>query len=357
MSTVLEQKCPSCGAMMRFDPQKQKLVCDYCDKELPFDATAIQSEEITKGFNFESIRQGYAVPDAQALPIYLCKSCGAELIAPPEQFAMTCPYCRNNVVLTDKASGNLRPNGILPFRITADALPGLLQEFYKDKKLLPKDFFSESTMAGVTGVYVPFWLFSGDLRGSASFIGHTVTTSRQGDYEVTTTSYYEFENIVSLDFRDLPVDASNRIDDALMDSLEPFHLEDVQPFDVGYLAGFTADRFDVPSKDMEARAKQRIENTADGILASKNTPYIGSRRISGHLDTHLTAKYCLLPVYLFHISYGGKKYPFAVNGQTGKIVGSVPTAKDVSMMYFLKRAGIVAGAIIGFFAAKYFLGA
>ena len=77
---------------------------------------------------------------------------------------------------------------------------------------------------------------------------------------------------------------------------------------------------------------------------------------SSKLGATLDAKYILFPVYLFDIDYQGKKYSFAVNGQTGKVVGEVPTSKSVSRGYFLKRFGIVAGALVVFSVVKYFLG-
>lgn len=38
------------------------------------------------------------------------------------------------------------------------------------------------------------------------------------------------------------------------------------------------------------------------------------------------ASYALLPVWMLTNSYRGKKYLFAMNGQTGKIIGSLPVS-------------------------------
>ena len=37
--------------------------------------------------------------------------------------------------------------------------------------------------------------------------------------------------------------------------------------------------------------------------------------------------YALLPVWILNYKYQGKNYTFALNGQTGKIVGNRPIAK------------------------------
>lgn len=356
MSSVLEQKCPKCGAMTHFDPQTQMLVCDYCDSTFPFDINKVEANSMMEGFQFEVFMRGYEQPNAARLPIYSCKSCGAELIAPAEQISLTCPYCRNNVVLTDKISGSLRPNGIIPFKVSADELPGRLREFYKGKKLLPKRFFSDAAMSGVTGVYVPFWLFSGTVDGVASFVTSQISRHSEGDYQVTDTAYYEITSGVHAVFNDIPVDASRRIADDMMDSLEPFGLTLAQPFDPAYLAGYIADRFDAPSEDLENRARTRIENTVNAMLASQAGRYSSAKRSGGDLRTSLGARYFLLPVYLFKLKYLNKEYSFAVNGQSGKIVGELPSGRLVLWVHFLKWFVPITGGILGAFILRYFLG-
>ncbi len=341
---------------MHFDPKTQMMVCDYCDSVSAFDIDKVEPDSITEEFSFDDFRAGYEKPDAEKLPVYICKSCGAELLAPAEQISLTCPYCRNNVILSDKVSGNLRPNGIIPFKIAADELPGRLKAFYSGKKLLPKSFFSASSTSGITGVYVPFWLFSGSVEGEASFVTSTVTRRREGDYSITETSYYNVTTAVDASFDNVPVDACQRISDDLMDSLEPFDMSEVKPFDQAYLAGYLSDRFDTPADNIEARAKTRLENTANTMLASQAGSYDKVKRSGGDLRTKLNAKYYLLPVYLFSIKYLGKNYSFAVNGQSGKIVGELPDNKLLKRIYFLKRFVPIALAILAVFVFRYFIG-
>ena len=357
MEKIKEQKCAACGAPLRFDPAKEKLVCDSCgaQQDIPEELQAGEAE--LEGLDFDLLNQQVSEEDPESLPVYHCKSCGADLIAPPEQIALTCPYCGNNIVLTDKVTGKLRPDGLLPFRIDAKELPEAVQRFYKGKALLPKNFFSESTMGKVTGVYVPFWLFSGRLQGRLRFRAETSSSFRRGDYLVTQTHYYQVLRDADLSFEQVPVDASGRIDDKLMDSLEPFDMSQEKPFDLRYLAGFTADRFDQAKGDVEERARRRMLSSAESsVLASVLGEYSSVQRAGGSLRAHLTAKYLLLPVYLFSISHNGSSYDFAVNGQTGKVVGQLPIDKGVSFTYFLKRAGAVAAGIVGAFVLRYLMG-
>ena len=377
MSQIAEQKCPACGAPLRFDPASGMLVCDYCgtktelpkakdsqgkketskEKEKPAKADNKAEDDEIGGFDFDSLDDLVTDPNAMNLPVYNCVSCGAEVIAPPEQMALTCPYCGNNIVLTQKVTGKLRPDGVIPFRIQAKDLPAAVNNFYKDKKLLPRHFFSESTMGKVTGVYVPFWVFSGDVKGTLGYKAQTSSSSRSGDYIITQTNHYQLVRDAALAFDNLPVDASGRIEDRLMDSLEPFNTAETKPFDMRYLAGFTADRFDQKKDDISARASGRMKKSTYSIVDSQAAAGFGSvSRTSGRLNADVKAKYILFPVYMFDISYRGSNYHFAVNGQTGKVVGDIPTDSGVSFLYFLKRFAIVGGGLFAASVVKYMLG-
>ncbi|MBO4913874.1 MAG: TFIIB-type zinc ribbon-containing protein [Oscillospiraceae bacterium] len=357
MKPIKEQKCPSCGAAMRFDPKQGKLVCDYCGTITDIDAAPQEQTGGIEGFDFNSLSAHATDLNADALPVYNCESCGAEVIAAAEQAALTCPYCGNNIVLTDKVSGKLRPDGLIPFKLTAKDLPARMTQFYKNKKLLPRGFFSESKMGKITGVYVPFWVFSGRLFGELNYSAENVSIYQQGDYEVTDTDHYRLSRDVSVEFGDLPVDASGRIDDELMDSLEPFDMLEAKDFDMRYLAGFTADRFDQAKNDISARAERRMRNTAESAADRQaGVGYDSSRRIGGRLKAELNAKYLLFPVYLFDLSHRGKNYSFAVNGQTGKVVGTLPIDGGVSFGYFLRRVAVILLGTLGVSAVMYFLG-
>ena len=47
------------------------------------------------------------------------------------------------------------------------------------------------------------------------------------------------------------------------------------------------------------------------------------------------AKYALYPVWLLNTTWNGKKYTFAMNGQTGKFVGDLPVDKSVAVKWML----------------------
>ena len=310
------------------------------------------------GFDFMQFFDSAKIEGGENLPIYHCKSCGADVLAAGEEAALTCPYCSSNIVLTDKLSGNIRPNGIIPFKIAKKDLKQHLDNFYKNKKLLPKNFFSASHIEKVTGVYVPFWLFSGNIYGTCAYTGKNTSTTVSGDYEVTTTKIYDVVRDTSIGFSGIPIDASDKIEDKLMDSVLPYDMSELKPYQSGYLSGYTADRFDVPGKYLQTRAEQLMKETTNDIVKSSvSGQYTQITPKYKHLNAgQIDVKYVLLPIYMFKIKYANKKYQFAVNGQTGKVVGSLPISKGVSRAYFLLRFGIVAGAIMLASLISYLVG-
>lgn len=371
-----EQKCPACGAPLRFDAALGLLVCDYCGTQTRLEARpapAPQQGQPGKpgkpgqnqagdpiqyeGFDFSTLNDQAVQCDAASLPVYNCVSCGAELICAPQQVALTCPYCGNHIVRTDQLSGALRPNGIIPFRITPSQLPAAVQRYYSGKKLLPKGFFSESAIGPVTGVYVPFWVFDGELEGHYTFSGTTASSRRRGDYIITDTKYYDLLRDARVCFRSLPVAAASTVENKLMDALEPYAMEDAVPFDPGYLAGFTAERFDLKKEGIAQRARQRMRNTTDDLVLSQSTGgFSNVHQKKGRVRASLDAKYILFPIYLFHVEFRGKRYPFCVNGQTGRVVGDLPVDEKQSRRFFLLRFGLAAGALMLRSIVAYFMG-
>lgn len=347
MSNINEEeikyyKCPACGSTVHFNIEKNNLVCDSCGNEYEIETMQAmhQGEAENEEFDWGDYKKGLCDEKLKSTRVYVCKSCGAEIEADPTTFSLKCPYCDNNVILEDKASGSLRPNGIIPFAFTVDKLSENVKAFYKDKKLLPKDFFEQNKMNNVQGVYVPFWLFDCDVDGQIDFKCSSTHSYRRGDYQYTEVKYYLVQSEGKLGFEKVPVDASTKMPDALMDSLEPFDMRKIVDFNDAYLAGYTADRFDGdPDTDIE-RANIRVMNSTVNRFAAESG-YLNPQLVSNRMKlVSPSVKYVLLPVYLFNCTYGGKKYSYAVNGQTGKVVGELPISKSKSWAWF---GGVFAG--------------
>ena len=248
------------------------------------------------------------------------------------------------------------PNGIIPFKLNKDGLKNSIQLYCKGKKLLPKNFLSENKIKDVQGVYVPFWLFDCDTEGQMSFEGTRVTHWSDSNYNYTKTDHFLIDTAGRMSFVKIPVDGSIKMDDALMDSIEPFDFNELIDFAPGYLSGFVADKFDADADSSLPRASLRVKNSFADVIRSTINNYSTIVPISSNINLSGTSvKYVLLPVYLINTKYKNQMYTFAVNGQTGKVVGNLPYSKGKYWAYFLGVAGAVTaigGAILSWLSLR-----
>ena len=223
-------------------------------------------------------------------------------------------------------SGALRPDYILPFRLSKDDAVQALRAHYKGKPFLPRSFTSANHIEQIQGVYVPFWLFDGGAEGAASYRASNTNVYETGDYEITETRHYHVVRAGSLAFEKIPVDASSKMPDDHMDSIEPCDYAQLRPFSTAYLPGYLADKYDVTIDDSRDRADTRCRETLAQALRDTVTGYgacvteredIALRRGKVH--------YALLPVWMLSTKWNGQDFLFAMNGQTGKLVGDLPT--------------------------------
>ena len=160
----------------------------------------------------------------------------------------------------------------------------------------------------------------------ASYRASNTNVYEAGDYEITETRHYHVVRAGSLAFEKIPVDASSKMPDDHMDSIEPFDYAQLRPFSTAYLPGYLADKYDVTIDDSRDRADTRCRETLAQALRDTVTGYgacvteredIALRRGKVH--------YALLPVWMLSTKWRGQDFLFAMNGQTGKLVGDLPT--------------------------------
>ena len=150
----------------------------------------------------------------------------------------------------------------------------------------------------------------------------------------------------SLAFEKIPVDASSKMPDDHMDSIEPFDYTQLQPFSTAYLPGYLADKYDVSVDDSRDRADARCRETLAQALRDTVTGY--GTCIPEHEDISLRrgkVHYALLPVWMLSTKWNGESFLFAMNGQTGKLVGDLPTDRGRYWGTFGAIAGVVTVAL------------
>ena len=275
---------------------------------------------------------------------YTCPSCGAELICDETTAATSCPYCGNTTIVPGQLSGMQKPDYIIPFKLSKEDAIAALKNHYKKKPLLPKIFSAQNHIEEIQGVYVPFWLFNGSADADIRYNCTRSMTHREGDYDVTDTQHFMVRRAGTVKFEKIPVDASSKMPDENMDSIEPFDYKQLTSFDMAYLTGYLADKYDVPSENGEPRVRQRVDAAMDDRLQSTFVGYSSVVPTSRQLNIkHNKARYVFFPVWILNTKYKDKIYTFAMNGQTGKMTGAFPICPKKTAAWF---AGVTAGVAL-----------
>ena len=140
------------------------------------------------------------------------------------------------------------------------------------------------------------------------------------------------------------MDGSTKMEDAFMESIEPFDYKQLTSFDMAYLTGYLADKYDVPSENGEPRVRQRVDAAMDDRLQSTFVGYSSVVPTSRQLNIkHNKARYVFVPVWILNTKYKDKIYTFAMNGQTGKMTGAFPICPKKTAAWF---AGVTAGVAL-----------
>ncbi len=323
-----------------FDSTLQKLKCTFCDSVFDVDALSSGDSVLGAGNNSDTppqnVQNTWADGETEGLFTYVCKSCGGEIIGDETTAAMSCPYCGNPVVIMGAFTGKLKPDYVIPFKTTKEQAVHALENHLKGKILLPKVFASQNRISEIKGVYVPFWVFDADTLGEYAYRGTKVRRWQDRYYEYKETSYYDIYREGYMNVRSIPIDCSEKFDDTLMESIEPFDFSSAVDFKTAYLAGYFADKFNVEWKTSWERAGRRIANTADVRFRNTVSGYSTVKQSNGDLYVlSKEAKYALFPVWLMSTTWNGNVYTFAMNGQTGKFVGDLPLDKGKYALWLL----------------------
>lgn len=345
-SNVLEYKCPCCDAGLVFGNETQKMKCPYCDNEFELDTVGTYNESLNHQdeadfqWQQEDAAQ-WSEDESQTLHSFVCTACGGELITEESTAATFCPYCGNPTILPGRVSGGLKPDGVIPFKLGKEDAKATLLKLCKGKPLLPKFFSQEHQLEKITGIYVPFWLYDCKSRFHANYKATRIHRWSDSQYNYTRTDYFHLIRGANAEFIRIPMDASQKMDNSIMESIEPFDYSQIVDFDTAYLSGFFADKYDVEAKEGEERIRERVSASMDSLVSSSLLGYASCIPTSRQLHVEQgSAKYVLLPVWMLHTKYQDKTYVFAMNGQTGKMTGTFPICPKRTAAWF---AGIWSG--------------
>lgn len=321
-SYEVDGKCPICNSNLIYDENRNQIVCSYDHShelmEFTYDSSDVQNEDLG---TFES-------------NTCECEGCGAEIILEPNTAATKCPYCGSNIQITQNIVGEAKPYGIIPFKFNRQEAEQAFQKWCKKGLVTPNRFKIGDRIKDIQPIFIPFWIYDVEGKGDIVFEATKVRTYTRGDYRYKETSYYHcFRNIDAF-VEGLPCDASKKMEDDLMDRLEPFDLKELKDFNIGYLSGNLTEKYDYTNEELYNRACKRALNYMVDYASSTVVGYHSCRPINKNLNMKKQkAHYILLPIWTVFYNHDGKEYVFAMNGQTGKVVGKPPISKSKVLGY------------------------
>ena len=358
MSTVINYKCPNCGSDMAFDTQTGMLRCASCHRtdnieqmagnkghqggDYTYDMDDEDRRNADSAFENDYVDQSeedepsnHATFGEDEATEYHCNNCGAVLITDAQTTATTCSFCGAGVVIGERLSGSLAPAMVIPFSINKEQAQAAFKKWCKKGLLTPKDFMTADRIKNITGIYVPFWLYDLNGRGEAEATCTRVRTYTIGEWIYTETKYYHVYRKVDLNYSRIPCDASKKMEDGMMDKLEPYQYSNLKDFNMPYLAGYISEKYDFDDEQILPRIKERVGNYVEDYIRSTIGGYttVNFNRKDINIRKR-KADYTLMPVWMVCYDYKKAEHIFAMNGQTGKVVGKPPLSKGKIAAWF-----------------------
>ena len=347
-------KCPNCGSNLTLNADTGLLDCPNCGSSFDPQKLAVTVEELeAKQAEPTDPSQAPAQADAQAQAQgetqpqeapeqteFVCNACGAKLVTDSHTAATFCAFCGSPALVGKRLTEQFQPQYMIPFKYSRKSAEEAFIQWAGKGKWTPFGFVLKKNVQKMTGLYVPFWLFN--INATIDAKGTGTKSHYRGDDEIVES--FNFERKAQLYWNNVPLDGETRIDDALMEAIEPFDFEALMPYDYRYLPGFYADRYDQTPQDLSGRATKR---GIDGINQALNSSLKGTydrftiKENLSRIDS-MEANYALLPVWFLSYKYRNKYYYFAMNGQTGEVAGQVPVSPVKKMMFFFIVLGILA---------------
>ena len=186
----------------------------------------------------------------------------------------------------------------------------------------------------------------------ARFRATKVRTWSDSNYRYKETKHYQVIRGGEIAFEKLPVDGSKKMDDKMMESIEPFTFKEAKDYNNAYIVGYAADKYDVSMDETFERANVRIKEGTVDALRSTVHGYDTVNLVDSSINYESNAAYyAYYPVWTLNSMYKEKKYQFAMNGQTGKLTGNLPISKIKATLFAVLSFLLFGAALFGIFFA------
>jgi hypothetical protein len=347
--------CAACGAQAEWNPARQLLVCPFCGTAAPFKVDAATGAIV----ELDLVKALRELPDDQrgwlsAKRTVQCQSCKAVSVFDPERVGQNCDFCGSpELVDYQEIKAPIRPQSLLPFKVTESQVREQIRRWYASKWLAPNALKSRALVDRVRGIYIPYWTFDAQTvcpwEAEAGHYYYTSETYRddKGRIQTRQVRHVRWEPAsgeVRHFFDDEPVPGTRGISHRLLAQVEPFPTAELKPYDTAFLSGFVVEHYQVvlfeAAQNSEAAMTRKLHE-----MCAAEIPGDTFRNLQIHPTfAERTFKHILVPVWLLTYLYAAKAYQVVVNGSTGRMAGQYP--KSPWKIAFLVLAAIVIFVIV-----------
>jgi len=345
--------CAACGAQAEWNPSKQLLICPFCGTSTPFsidkESGALVENDLAKALrDLPDEARGWLAEKRTVQ----CQSCKAVSVFDPERVGQNCQFCGSpSLVDYKEIKAPIRPQGVLPFKVSESQVREQIRKWYASKWLAPGKLKTRALVDQVRGVYIPYWTFDAKAvcpwEAEAGHYYYTTETYRdnQGRTQTRQVQHVRWEpasGLVEHFFDDEPVPGTHGVATALLRQVEPFATPELVPYDTAFLSGFIVEHYQVVLLEAAQTSQDAMTDKLRQMCAAQ-IPGDTYRNLEIHPTfSAQTFKHILVPVWLLAYLYGTRLFQVVVNGYSGRMAGQYPKSP-------WKIAFLVLLAIIAFF--------
>jgi tetratricopeptide (TPR) repeat protein len=302
--------CPSCGGLLKFEPQASHLRCQRCGTSHQVEARKVGGNE-----HEQSLARALLTGRAHHWPathqLVSCGPCGASSLLPPDQASTTCAYCGSDqVVAIHERRDMIEPQALLPFSLDHEQAERVVRAWLGEGFFTPRSLQHPAQPITLRPAYYPFWTFDAGLNMPWS--ARVERGVRSGIYPFT--------------YDDVLVAGTGKLSPVDVARLGDYPTKEVVEYRPEFLAGWAAIMYDCTLADASIQARGwMIEESRRNVedLVSHGEALQSFTTGQGTF-IELTYKHVLLPLWVVSYKHADKEYHLLLNDQTRRIVGSRP---------------------------------
>ncbi|MBE6910758.1 MAG: hypothetical protein E7474_14485 [Ruminococcaceae bacterium] len=287
---LIDIRCTTCGAPANYDIKTRMYHCRYCGSSVGIKETL----EAHRSFRAIQREKMNAAIDRYQLQKACCTGCGAEVIFDKGDALASCAFCGRALVRDEYLSVDTIPEFIIPFTVTNEEARDLLLGWCSRNAGKPEAKALMNKAQELKGCYLPYELVRGPVDCKV--------------WRIEGGSVYECGGFVDGVF----VNCSKKLDNLLLDAMEPYNYDELAEFDFAYVAGHQVKVADITADELTKRINQEVGESYTPVIQKT----LEAKAVSVSADSSGILRLpVLLPVY--YLAFDG--YMAAVNGQTGKV--------------------------------------